>query len=280
MKKTLVLPFALLMIFSLAGCGNNKVDNPPSSSIPTPNESSSNVEGTASLTFERNDEGYTVTGETENVENIIIPSTYQDLPVTAIGNSAFAYSKHTAPILSVTIPDSVTKIGLNAFYNRSEMTTVTIGQNSSLKEIDRNAFSGNSALTSIYIPAGLTTLGDSAFNNDGSIDFTVDATNAFYYSENGHLIEKETKILIRGGQNPTIPESVLKIASAAFRKSHLSEINIPTSITTIENYIIADSSISVINYNGTKEQWNVIEKAKFWNYRKKDIEIRYTNNIK
>ena len=278
MKKTLVLPLTLFMIFSLVGCGNNNVDNPPSSNISTPDESSSNIEGTTSLTFERNDEGYTVTGETENVENIIIPLTYQGLPVTAIGNSAFAYSKHTAPILSVTIPDSVTSIGLNAFYNRSEMTTVTIGQNSSLKEIDRNAFSGNSALTAIYIPAGLTTLGDSAFNNDGSIDFTVDEANAIYYSENGHLIEKETKTLIRGGQNPTIPESVLKIASAAFRKSHLFEITIPTSVTAIENYIIADSSISVINYNGTEEKWTAIEKDKSWNYRKTDIEIRFANN--
>lgn len=278
MKKAFVLPFALFMMFSLTGCGNNNVDNQPSSSVSTSEESSSNIEGTASLTFERNDEGYTVTGETENAENIIIPSTYLGFPVTAIGNSAFAYSKHTSPILSVTIPDSVTRIGLNAFYNRSEMTTVTIGFNSSLKEIDRNAFSGNSSLTAIYIPASLTTIGDSAFNNDGSIDFTVDEANDSYYSENGHLIEKETKTLIRGGQNQAIPEGVLKIASASFRRSHLSGINIPTSVTTIENYVIADSSISVINYNGTEEQWNAIEKAQSWNYRKTEIEIRCGNN--
>ena len=299
MKKFLIISLVLMMLFSLAGCTNGTQKDPPSSGdasseggVTTPEDGSSeggetttgdgsseggetNTEATASLTYERNSDGYTVTGETENVENITIPDQYNGLPVTAIGESAFAYSKHTAPILSVTIPDSVTTIANNAFFNRSEMTTVNIGRDSQLKEIGRNAFSGNHALTAIYIPSGVTIIGDSAFNNNGSINFTVDEANTVYRSENGHLIETATQTLIRGGQSADVPESVTSIAQAAFRKSTLTEINLPSSVTKIENSFIADSSISVIHFSGTEEQWNAIEKGSLWNYRKKDIEVRF-----
>ncbi len=278
MKKSLVLPLTLFVTFALTGCRNDSIDDLSSSNYSKSEESDSNEEGTSSLTYERNEEGYTVTGISENVENIIIPAKYEGLPVTAIGNSAFAYSKHTAPILSVTLPDSITRIGLNAFHNRSEMTTVNIGEKSQLKEIGRNAFSGNHALTEFYIPVTLSIIGDSAFNNDGSINFIVGEANEVYYGENGHLIEKETKTLVRGGQSPTIPEGVLKVAEASFRKSKLTEISIPLSVVSIENYVIADSSISVINYEGSEEEWNAIEKAKSWNYRKTDIEVKFANN--
>lgn len=201
MKKSLVLPVALFVIFALGGCRNDSIDNLSSSNFSKTEESDSNEEGTSSLTYERNEEGYTVTGVSENVENIIIPAKYEGLPVTAIGNSAFAYSKHIDPILSVTLPDSITRIGLNAFYNRNEMTTVTIGKKSQLKEIGRNAFSGNHALTKIYLPATLSIIGDSAFNNDGSINFDVDEANEVYSGENGHLIEKKPKLLCVAGKN-------------------------------------------------------------------------------
>ena len=245
----------------------------------TPDVPDTPTEATASLTYERNDNGYTVTGETENVENIIIPAEYDGLPVTEIGESAFAYSRHNEDILSVTIPDSVTTIALNAFYNRDEMTTVTIGQNSELTTIGRNAFSGNSSLKAIYIPSGVTTIGDSAFNNDGAINFTVAEGNVVYRSENGHLIETATKNLIRGGQSAFVPESVTSIAQAAFRRSAITEIDIPASVTVIGNYFIADSIVTVINFGGTEEQWNSIEKGRMWNYGKSDIEIKFKGEV-
>jgi len=279
MKKILTTSLVLIMMFALAGCADNAKKNPPSSDDSSSTGGGATIEATVSLTYERNNDGYTVTGETENVENIIIPAEHEGLPVTEIGESAFAYSKHTASILSVTIPDSVITIANNAFFNRSEMTTVNIGQDSQLKEIGRNAFSGNHSLTAIYIPSGVTTIGDNAFNNDSSINFTVDEANTVYNSENGHLIETATKTLIRGGQSADIPEGVTSIALAAFRKSALTEINIPSSVTAIANSFIADSSVSVINFNGTEEQWNAIEKGGLWNYRKTDIEIRFADNM-
>lgn len=163
------------------------------------------------------------------------------------------------------------------------MTTVNIGQNSTLSTIGNNAFSGNSTLTAIYIPSGVTVIGDGAFNNAGSIDFTVAADNTAYRSENGHLIEKATNTLIRGGQSGTIPDTVSTIAQAAFRKAvKVTEIYIPKTVTNIGNYIVNDSTITKINYAGTQDDWNAIEKGKLWNLGNTDISIVFdtkTNTV-
>lgn len=232
---------------------------------------------TESLTYERNTSGYTVTGADGQEERIIIPAEHDGLPVTEIGESAFAYSRHTSGITYVLIPDTVEKIGLNAFYNRSELVTIDIGANSRLVSIGRNAFSGNHTLNSIYIPQSLTEIGDSAFNNCGAITFNVASGNTVYRSENGHLIETATQTLIRGANNTNIPDGVKMIAQAAFRRANgITELNIPKSVENIGNYFIADSTIEKINYAGTQSEWEQIEKSStMWNYGNRNVQVVY-----
>lgn len=219
--------------------------------------------------------GYIVTGDSGQSTAIVIPSEHEGLPVVEIGESAFAYSKHKSDIISVTIPDTVTAIGKNAFYSRqSDLTTVNIGENSELKTIGNNAFSGCRALKSIWLPASVTSIGDSAFNNCGSLNtITVASGNTVYSSEGNNLIEIETHTLIRGSNSSVIPSTVTKIAQAAFRLATLTSLTIPVSVTSIENYIIQDSAITSIIYEGTAEQWEAVEKTKYWNMGKPDIEV-------
>ncbi len=61
-------------------------------------------------------------GNCEDVD-LIIPSTYDDIPVTAIDSQAF-YG--CASLTRITIPDSVTRIGWGAFYNCSNITDMTL----------------------------------------------------------------------------------------------------------------------------------------------------------
>lgn len=204
-------------------------------------------EPTASLVYVIENGEYTVTDVGEETV-VVIPSTYEGLPVTKIqglnGTGAFARKA----IIEVTVPDSIIEIGQNTFNNCSELQTVNIGEKSALTTIGRNAFSGNSALTSIYIPASVTEIGDSAFNNDGEINFIVAQENAVYRSENGHLIERATHTLIRGGQSGEIPDSVTAIAQAAFRRGAINTINIPASVETIGNYAFNDcANLTAIN---------------------------------
>lgn len=219
----------------VVGLGFEKSETPDE----TPDEMPE--EPTESLTYERIGNGYAVKEETENVENIVIPAQYEGLPVTVIGESAFAYSRHNSDILSVTIPDSVTTIERNAFYNRSELVTVNIGENSELTTIGNNAFSGNSSLTSIYLPSGVTSIGNSAFNNCGGLErITVSESNTAYSSDGNALIEMATNTLIRGTNNTVIAPSVTAIAQAAFRRSTIATINIPASVNEIGNYAFSD----------------------------------------
>ena len=64
-------------------------------------------------------------------------------------------------LTSVTIPNSVTKIGDNAFYECLGLTSVTIGN--SVTSIGNKAFYFCSGLTSVTIPNSVTSIGDMAF---------------------------------------------------------------------------------------------------------------------
>ena len=234
-------------------------------------------EPTQSITYELNaaKNGYVVTGAGQEAK-IVIPESYNDLPVVEIGERAFAYSKHKSDILSVTIPDSVTVIGLNAFHNQDALVSVNIGTNSKLVSIGNNAFSGNGALTSFYLPAGFTSLGNDVFNNCGSLNTFISAS-AVYSDEGNNLIEVATHTLIRGTNSSKIPASVTEIAPSAFRRaSGITELFIPVSVVKIGNYFIADSTIEKLQYEGTEEAWNEIEKGKLWNLGKTEIEIEYS----
>ena len=234
---------------------------------------------TDSITYELNSTktGYIVTGAGQE-SKIVIPESYDGLPVVEIGERAFAYSRHTSDILSVTIPDSVTAIGLNAFHNQDALVSVNIGTNSSLVSIGNNAFSGNSSLTSFYLPAGFTTLGNDVFNNCGSLNtFTVSSGNTVYSGEGNNLIELSSHTLIRGTNQSKIPSSVTEIAAAAFRKANgITELYIPISVVKIGNYFIADSTIATIEYEGTEDDWNAIEKSSsMWNYGNREVAVEY-----
>ncbi len=223
---------------------------------------------TDTLTFERNEAGtgYIVTGDQGEDTKIVIPETHDSLPVVEIGESAFAYSRHKSDILSVTIPDSVTKIGLNAFYNQDALESVNIGTNSKLKTIENNAFSGNHALKSFYLPEGVIELGDSVFNNCGSLDrFTVASGNTAYSGEGNNLIDLATHTIIRGTNKSEIPSTVTGIGVAAFRRANgISKLYIPRSVISIEKYAFADSTIERIEYEGSETEWNNVQKGTMW----------------
>lgn len=98
-----------------------------------------------------------------------------------------------------------------------------------------------------------------------------------YRSENGHLIERPTNTLIRGANNNTVPESVQAIAQAAFRRTNgITELCIPVPVISIGNYFISDSTITKINYAGTEDEWNAVQKGSMWNSGNRDVTVVYS----
>lgn len=109
---------------------------------------------------------YTVTGKFNITDtDIVIPATFNGLPVTAIGNEAFS----STAITSISIPDSVTTLGDGAFSNCASLISVTIGADSNLVTIGEGAFYNCTSLTSIFIPKSVTIIEDNALYNCTSL---------------------------------------------------------------------------------------------------------------
>ena len=138
------------------------------------------------FTLNSNKSSYSVSGiGTCADSDIVIPSTYNRLPVTSIGSSAFEdcdsltsvtfgensqltsigdfafYSCNS--LTSITIPDSVTSIDDGAFCYCDSLTSIMFGENSQLTSIGRDAFDSCDSLTSITIPDSVTSIGSYAF---------------------------------------------------------------------------------------------------------------------
>jgi hypothetical protein len=90
--------------------------------------------------------------------DVVIPSMIDGKPVKKIDDWAFYGCK---TLTSISIPDSVTGIGMEAFGHCSSLTAVAMP--SSLKSIDDGAFYYCSSLVSVTMPTNLKRIGDWAF---------------------------------------------------------------------------------------------------------------------
>ena len=132
---------------------------------------------------------------------------------------------HNSKITNIIIPNSVTSIGDNAFYDCSSLTSITIPD--SVTSIGHSAFSDCSSLMSITIPDSITSIGDYAFKCCSSLtsitihDCVTSIGDAAFFG-----CSSLTSI--------TIPDSVTSIGDSAFRGcSSLMSITIPDSVTSI-----------------------------------------------
>ncbi len=126
--------------------------------------------------------------------NVVIPSTYKDLPVKRIAQCAFSWCDM---LTGITIPDSVTSIGESAFSFCCNLKNVEIGEQ--ITTIEDSAFEGCDQLTSIV----------------------VDSQNKFYASVDGNLYSKSKEEILQYATGKTaesfvVPESVTTIGVSAF----------------------------------------------------------------
>lgn len=92
-------------------------------------------------------------------EDLAIPETIGNYPVTSIGNEAF-FENQT--IKTVTVPASVSVIGMSAFEKCVNLVNVQL--NEGLKELGHSAFRNCTSLSEIYLPDSIEILGSSLFS--------------------------------------------------------------------------------------------------------------------
>lgn len=172
----------------------------------------------------------TITKYTGNEHRITIPAQVtqdaQTYPVSKIGDRVFNNYKYT--LTSVQIPDTVTEIGSNAFYNCTSLKSVTIQDNkpSCVKKIGRQAFMFCSELTDIPILDSVTEIDSEAFHHCEELDtvtipegVTSVADGMFSYCYSLHTV--------------TLSDSVTAIEERAFTGTALTQIHIPANVAQI-----------------------------------------------
>ena len=254
MKRTLILWATLLMSMGVNALTSIEVKN---------------ADG-VTICYDITNDGLEVTSGIYS-GNIVIPEevTYESRKwkVTSIGWKAFCGCRVT----SVTIPNSVTTIGVSAFEYCSELTSVTIGN--SVKNIRDNAFYNCSSLTTLTIPDSVVNIGEKAFSDCrgltsitiGSrvtriekdaffgcraltslhisdlrawfrITFLNGSSNPLSYAHHLFLNGEEVKDLV-------IPNSVISIKDYAFEDCHsLTSVTIPDNVTTIGKWAFLNCS--------------------------------------
>ena len=145
--------------------------------------------------------------------------------MTDIGN--FAFSGCTS-LVSINIPNSVTRIGDSAFSGCTSLASIDIPN--SVTDIGNFAFSGCTSLASIDIPNSVTSIGFSAFSGCtslASIDIPNSVTSIGFSAFSG----------CTSLASIDIPNSVTSIGFSAFSGcTSLASIDIPNSVTSIGNY--------------------------------------------
>lgn len=181
------------------------------------------------------------TGEELSI-NIILPQN-----LIKIGAHCF----DCAQIEQITIPDTVTEIGNNAFYYCDRLASITLSLG--LQKISDYMFTYCRSLTSITIPEAVTEIGVRAFESSGLTTITIPSTvttlgsGAFRYCESLTSMDIQATVTAIPDEfatecpltSLTLPSTLQTIGAYAFAKNdgfQVTELTIPASVTSIGDF--------------------------------------------
>lgn len=234
MKRKLVLPFAVLAA-ALAACGlaacNDTGDTPggntPGGNTPGGNTPGGNT-GNECLVFETLADGslqVSADSSKEIPEEIVIPSEYEGKPVTAVKAQGFALNRAEG-LERIVIPEGVTSIGENAFYNLNTLEGAVLPD--SLIEMGMYAFAGCTTLQDIEFGSGLSVIPVGAFGGCAIASLTLPETVTDIYYDAFRGCRELTSV--------KLPDSVTYLGSSVFAECEaLAEVTLPKGLVSIEN---------------------------------------------
>ncbi len=182
-----------------------------------------------------NQSTYTIRALNTDKEHLTIPTEIDGIPVTKIGDSAFANAQS---LVSVVIPDSVTSIGSYAFEHCPNLESVIIGDG--VESIGDDCFNNCPKLTNITLGKNVKEIHSYYFFEEtDNVYFTVHPENEHYYAFDGALVERKTQTLLyaRAAYGEfVIPEGVKRIHELAFNTCEVTRIVFPTTLKSMNAY--------------------------------------------
>ena len=176
--------------------------------------------------------GYKAFSSCSSLKNIDISN------ISSIGDYAFYGCKS---LTKVTLSSNMTGIGRDAFAWCSSLRDITIPQG--VTSIEKNTFVNCTSLSDITLPDSITSIGEYAFQSCPIAQISIPNVTAI-----GKLAFSSCRKL----RTLTIPDGVTEIGEKAFQSCvSLTDINIPKSLTRIENNTFSSCGIKSIEiHNG------------------------------
>lgn len=218
--------------------------------VPDPYEDDTKLQRTGTtddgIRFALYKEHAEITGHSDSfdVEELEIPETISDLPVTKIvsvevaENSVLDIDVNGAfygcySLASVKIPEGVREIGNYAFYGCKNLKEVELPE--SVMHIGDRAFAMCSTLTAMNVPSGIDTIGDSAFSLTPWYDDLLYHRDLIIF--NGRLYDAGRRCT----GDIVIPDYVVSVGDYAFYSCiGLETVVIPKSVQSVGKYAFCD----------------------------------------
>ena len=193
------------------------------------------------FSYETNNGRLTITGYTGKSSYVEIPGAINGVPVTSIGEYAFAFNEIAGTVI---IPDSVTTIDDKAFYNCHSLEKVTFGKNT--EELGTAAFAGCTSLNRIdFTGTKITKIPDSCFMQAENLYFVTLSDNI---TEIGDSSFAGCTYL----QSIELPAHLENIGRYAFFNDKVvKELTIPSAVKEIgESFVDGCTALGTINAGG------------------------------
>ena len=181
------------------------------------------------------------------------------ISIINIGNSVqripakFAYDLDS--LTSIEIPNSVTSIGISAFANCSNLTSITFEENSNLASIEESVFKSCSSLTSVTIPNSVTSIGEGAFGGCSSLTSVTFGESLAEIGESAFATSSFLQNITCLGTNPPI------LYNNSFPYPNIATVTVPCG--SLEAYSAPTSYWNTLFTDRIEEDCSGLEDAEF-----------------
>lgn len=199
----------------------------------------------ASFAVSSGNKDFTVLSTTQdNVAYTFLTNKAQTCIISAPGQTVKSSSWRTSYVSNITIPNQITEIGDNAFYQHPSLTSIKF--HNGLKRIGNNVFFGT-AITSVdlsMLPADCK-YGINMFTECHSLTRVTMPTTM-------KIIPRGFVYCCDALKSITIPNGVEELGMQSFSNTALSSINLPESVTRLDSCALQMTPITTINLKNVK----------------------------
>ena len=220
---------------------------------------------------------------TSDVGEVIFPES----TIKFIEKAAFSHSG----ITKVTIPSTISEIKDNCFEYCENLVDLNFNINSELPKLNKigtNAFQNCTALTSVTIPLGVSSISAGTFKNCTALEevhfvgmkssdydiFGKDKSSRTFTFFSANLFENCTSL-----EHVDVPETVVSFKKYSFKNTAIKSIILPDSINNLDEYIFVGCPNDLVIFASDKIDFNRTAIKKKWNNKNETDDTKFITAI-